>query len=138
MRILVEAVNKTRYNDVRKAAMKFLKSSINELIKEKLIQAEKISISVAIVGQDAIRSLNRKYRKRDEVTDVLSFRYDDSTQMLGGEIVISPAFIEKCSKEDGKTFADEFNKNLAHGLLHIVGFQHSEEMFNLQKKIAKK
>jgi probable rRNA maturation factor len=79
-------------------------------------------ISVAFVSKNKIRELNKKYRKKDEVTDVLSFGEDLN------EIVICPTVIK--SKK-------ELKEVLIHGILHILGFNHGKLMEKKQNKYLK-
>ncbi|MFH1780822.1 MAG: rRNA maturation RNase YbeY [Candidatus Nealsonbacteria bacterium] len=74
------------------------------------------NLSVAIVGSEEIQRLNKKYRKKDKPTDVLSFDYGES-----GEVVLCPQQIR------GK-----IEQVLVHGILHILGYNH-RQMKNLQK-----
>lgn len=78
-------------------------------------------LSVVIVGEKRIRTLNRKYRNKDNPTDVLSFGNGLN------EIFICPKMIKE----------SEFNKILVHGILHILGYDHGEEMDKKQNKYAK-
>ena len=94
------------------------KEEINEgslrQIVSKLLKAEKkeLDISVAFIGQNEIRRLNRKYRKKDKVTDVLSVFYKKENV---GEIVI-------CLREAKMGICS----TLIHGLLHVIGYDHEE------------
>ena len=107
---------------------------------DKLRASEK-SIDVAIVGDRANRSLNRKYRKLDEVTDVLSFPSgpfppeaspgfapDDfhSAQDLNhiGDVVISIDEAQRQAAEDRVSLDVAIDRLLIHGFLHLLGFEH--------------
>ncbi len=100
-----------------------------------LAQEKSVKLSVALIDEQKMLELNQQYRKQDCSTDVLSFCYDDSDESLEGEIVLAPAVIEKYAQEDGNEFQRELKKNLIHGLLHIAGFEHSDEMFSLQEAL---
>lgn len=76
-------------------------------------------LSIAIVDPKEIQRLNKKYRKKDKPTDVLSFDYGKS-----GEVVICP----KKTKDIAQV--------LTHGILHILGYSH-QEMAKKQKKWLK-
>lgn len=92
------------------------KSKINERFLKKVagsvLAAEKSDkdLSVAIVGSKEIQRLNKKYRKKDKPTDVLSFDYGES-----GEVVLCPQQIK-----------DKIDRVLSHGILHILGYSHQE------------
>ncbi len=117
----------------------FLCEAIEFLKDEKAIEKDQnVKLSIAIVSAEEIKKLNSEHRKKNESTDVLSFCYNeenDGKRGIEGEIVLCSEVIEKNSKEDKVSFKTEFEKNLAHGLLHILGYEHSDEMFSLQDKI---
>ena len=60
---------------------------------------EKLELSIVLVGQARIRKLNKKYRRKNRSTDVLSFTYDDS-----GEIVICLQEVKKNAKKFYRVF----------------------------------
>ena len=98
--------------------------------KEKILDSE---LSVILVSKKRIRELNRKYRKENKVTDVLSFEGDKSIfSKLGlkpelGEIFICPEFITGESKREKINFKKEVSRVLIHGLLHLLGYNHIEK-----------
>lgn len=71
-------------------------------------------ISVAIVGQNTIRKLNRIYLKRNRATDVLSFSDPP-------EIVICSSIIKRNAKIFGEPFKREFARVVIHGILNVLG-----------------
>jgi probable rRNA maturation factor len=71
-------------------------------------------ISLAFVGKSEIQKLNKKFRKINKATDVLSFNLDD--EKLLGEIVICPEVV----KEKGEKVIEVF----VHGILHLCGYDH--------------
>lgn len=88
-------------------------------------------ITVIITDNNYIRKLNRKYRKKDYATDVISFRYEDEPFPDENIINDSPGDIylslEKAftqAGEYGSTFKDEVKRLLVHGILHLMGFDH--------------
>lgn len=84
-----------------------------------LLKLEK-PIDVFLVDAHAMRKLNRKYRKRDKSTNVLSFpapvHFPINTL---GEVYLDPKYIEK-HKEDLAFM-------LVHGVLHILGYDHEKK-----------
>ena len=96
----------------------------------------KSEISIAIVNNQKIRSLNKKYRNKDKATDVLSFTYSQSKNNLSGEIIICPQIIKKNLKDLGENFQKELEKVLIHGTLHVLGYDHEKSI--REKKIMKK
>ena len=84
---------------------------------------KEVEVSVAIVGEDEIRKLNKIYRKKDKPTNVLSFQGDSkfvfpcSKIKQLGEIVICPSQIIGEDKIDLKQV-------FVHGFLHLLGYDH--------------
>jgi len=92
-------------------------------------------ISVAVVDEKEIKKLNRQYRKKDQTTDVLSFCYENDGEKIVGELILCLSVIEKNAKSDRIEMETELEKNIVHGILHVVGFEHGEKMFSLQDEI---
>lgn len=84
-------------------------------------------LSVALVGDAEIRALNKRWRKKDKATDVLSFPAGDwpgpGPRPLG-DVVISLATTRRVASELGHRVEDELSRYLAHGLLHLLGHDH--------------
>jgi probable rRNA maturation factor len=79
-------------------------------------------LSIALVTDREMRSLNRRWRKQDRPTDVLSFPLDEPGVL--GDVVISVATARRQAKEGGWPFAAELRRLLAHGILHCRGYDH--------------
>jgi len=105
--------------------------TINQIDREFLKKVAKIvligenkkelELSIVLVGQARIRRLNKKYRKKNQVTDVLSFLYDNS-----GEIVICLQEVKKNAKNFQSAFKKELARVLIHGILHLLGYDHKK------------
>jgi probable rRNA maturation factor len=90
-----------------------------------------VDVSVLLVGDAAIRALNRRWRRRDRATDVLAFppprsrpRRRPQPRPLG-DIVVS---LETCRREAraaGVAACGRLAHLLAHGLLHLLGRDHA-------------
>ncbi|MEK7508622.1 MAG: rRNA maturation RNase YbeY [Patescibacteria group bacterium] len=114
-------------------------------VGEKVVKDLKIVkvVSVVLVGDKKIRELNRQYRKKNKVTDVLSFGDWQNPAFLG-EIVISLPQIKRQAKEYGGEIKQELARILIHGLLHLTGLNHEESkseerrMFKKQDALVKK
>jgi len=121
--------------------------SINEeflkKISEKVLKRERQEhpsygrvpdLLIALVGQGRIRELNKKYRGKNRVTDVLSFPGNGL-----GEIVICLREVKKNAKRFGSVFEKELAQVLIHGILHLLGYNHevseekAKEMAEIQK-----
>jgi len=114
----------------------------------KYLQKKKNAIlSVHYIADTRMTSLNKKYRKKNKTTDVLSFSINEGDHFFNseelGDIFVSIPQIRKQAKERGLAFKDEFFRMLIHGILHLLGFDHitekqEREMFALQEKYLKK
>ena len=106
-------------------------------------------ISLVIVGEKRIRSLNKRFRGIDKVTDVLSFG-DEETEigfvsppndiLYLGEIFICQARAKKQAEEKKHSMKKEMTILLIHGILHLLGYDHkgdykSSEMKILEEKV---
>lgn len=98
-------------------------------------------VDVSMVGDAEIRKLNRRYRGKNEVTDVLSFGYAKGRADVGlGDVVICLSQVKRQAKRKGKLVREEFALMVVHGMLHLLGYDHAtlaEErtMFGLQQEI---
>src|SRR3989339_2005047 len=86
----------------QKIGEKITKIKLEKVVAEalKIIGRKSGKISVAIVGDNEIKKLNKKYRDKDKVTDVLSFGY--SASPLLGEIVICIPQVKRQGKKKKK------------------------------------
>jgi probable rRNA maturation factor len=94
------------------------------------------SLSVSLVGDRAIRSLNREHRGKDRATDVLSFplfepkalRRKDAGpgERLLGDIVISLDTAARQAKAYDAPLQAEVERLLIHGVLHLMGHDHEK------------
>ena len=108
-------------------------------------------VDVSLVDEETIQQINRDYRHIDKVTDVISFAFEDDDSEIGiihddehdkllGEIFICvPRALEQ-AKEIGNTSERELRFLFAHGMLHLLGYDHmskeeEEIMFPLQEKV---
>ena len=77
------------------------------------------AIAITFIGRGPMRTLNRRFLRHDEATDVLSFRYDG--ERLAGEILIAPAAASSYAKHHGIPYRQELHRYVVHGLLHWLG-----------------
>jgi len=77
---------------------------------------------VRIVGPAESRRLNRRFRKKDKPTNVLSFPYDDPGVL--GDVVICAAVVEREAREQGKRSKAHWAHMVVHGVLHLRGYDH--------------
>ncbi|MDO8592301.1 MAG: rRNA maturation RNase YbeY [bacterium] len=81
-------------------------------------------LSLAFIGDAAMKKLNRKYRGQDSRTDILSFRGEAD---FFGELIIDYAQIKRQAKQFGQTAEHELAFILVHGLLHLIGYDDKTE-----------
>ncbi len=106
---------------------------------------ESFSISVALVSEEEMQKLNREHRQKDNVTDILSFwefeglegiRGVEDDEVFLGELILCYDDIKKYAAAEGSNLSRELINVVSHGVLHLLGYVHGEEMFFIQKKIA--
>jgi probable rRNA maturation factor len=92
-----------------------------------------VELSVALVDDAAIEELNRTYRKKAKPTDVLSFPQRDGSPKkkpvftdgeLLGDVIVSLDTAERQARRRRRPLLDELTMLLAHGLLHLLGYDH--------------
>ena len=130
------------------------KENINELKEvekfvEFAINYNKINDSIfniIIVDEEKIRYLNKEYRDKDSVTDVISFALEDDDTFIKtdyrvlGDIYICLKRAKDQAMEYGHSLLRELSFLSIHGLLHLLGYDHMTKedekiMFELQERI---
>jgi probable rRNA maturation factor len=92
-------------------------------------------ISVAFLGEDAMRNIHKKFLNDSSLTDVITFRGDDEFG-YAGEICVSPEYARQACKEFSTTFRRELTLYLVHGYLHLSGLDDTEERDRLKMREA--
>jgi probable rRNA maturation factor len=82
-------------------------------------------MTVAIVPDARVRALNRKFRKKDKGTDVLSFPAEEPGYL--GDVVISSGVAARQARAAGHSLATELRVLALHGLLHLLGYDHERD-----------
>lgn len=77
-------------------------------------------IGYMFVDDDKILEVNNQYLGHDYFTDVITFDYDDG-ELISGDIVISLDTVRTNAEQFGKEYADELNRVIIHGILHLCG-----------------
>ena len=116
-------------------------------VVEKAMDYEKCpyeaEVNVTLTDNAAIHEINREYREIDRVTDVLSFPFNDFTYgrgtlppcaaeeatalLLLGDIVVSIPAVKRQAKEYGHSEERECAFLICHGMLHLLGYDHTTE-----------
>ena len=83
-------------------------------------------VSIAIVTDEAMHSLNRQYLEHDYPTDVLSFVLEAEEEHLVGQLIVSAEYAASEASKFGWTTDDEVLLYTIHGALHLVGYDDQE------------
>jgi rRNA maturation RNase YbeY len=134
----VEVINKSGRKKISSRRVRLTADAILDLLKQK-----NAALSIALVGNRAIRGLNAKYRNRDAATDVLSFAAGDflpSGEKLLGDVVISVDQAIRQAREKRVSFEREMAMLLIHGILHLLGYdhEHSRREARLMQRLERK
>lgn len=112
-------------------------------------EAARVSeLSILLADDEFVRTLNRKYRGKDKPTNVLSFPQNVSAADIHfggvlplGDIVLAHETLVREAREQGKSFDDHLAHLVAHGVLHLMGYDHeeseeeAEEMEGMEREI---
>ncbi|MFA6146007.1 MAG: rRNA maturation RNase YbeY [Patescibacteria group bacterium] len=112
----------------------FIKLILKRILKETVKKIPKVkniaSFSVVFTNEKTIQAINKKYRKINKATDVLSFSDP-------AEIIICWSQLTKQAKEFKHTQIEELKILLVHSVLHILGHDHRfEKEKNKMDKLA--
>jgi len=127
---MLEIVNTTK----TKIDTKFLQKAAQAAFA--VLNTEK-DISLVFVGDAKMKAVNKKYRRKNKTTDVLSFEELN-------EIFISLLVAKKQSKLLKTSLKAELTRLLTHGIVHLSGYDHeksaseAERMFAIETKILDK
>lgn len=83
------------------------------------------AVTVAVVSDARVRSLNRTFRGKDAPTDVLSFPADEPR--LLGDVVIAAGVARRQAQAAGHSLQTELRVLALHGLLHLLGYDHETD-----------
>ena len=122
----------------------FIDKKVNLINKKNKLYKKKVFIfSLLLSGSKEIKKLNRKFRKKNKSTDVLSFPFYEKAKLIKkiniekevylGDIIVNLSKIK--NKNNKNKFKEELNKLWIHGLLHLLGYNHksNSEYLQMQK-----
>lgn len=90
-----------------------------------VVKREKLKgeLSITFVNDKQMREMNKKYTKRDSITDVLSFGFDDTSELMG-DIYIS---VPQAKRQKEGDLLSELKLLTIHGILHLAGYDDGTE-----------
>ena len=146
IKVNVEVNNKSWHKRIKNPKKYFSKKveKISKIVK--FFKGKNITFTILLTNSLNIKKLNKKFRKCNKSTDVLSFPFFpfENLKLIKkkdfyiGDIATSYEIINLRSKKNNFLF--EFDKVWVHGLLHLVGYKHAKnkdyfEMNRIEKKI---
>lgn len=148
MSLVIDLIDETK--EISEKDSPYIVELLNFAAAMEKVQAE-TEISLTFVSNEKIREINREYRNKDSVTDVISFAMEEmgegEMELVGlemprvlGDIIISVARTKEQAEEYGHSFMRELGFLAVHGFLHLLGYDHEteedeKEMFTRQKDI---
>ena len=131
---------KSRYPKVNLFLKKSIKKILLSIFPSRAIAFE---ISILLTGSKNMKNLNKKFRKINKDTDILSFPAEGKNffkkdfklkkKLYLGDIALSYEYIEAIIKKQNISFDNYFKKMLVHGVLHLIGHEH--DSFKKYKKM---
>jgi probable rRNA maturation factor len=142
--VTIEVNNETEA-EVDEKAM----SDLSRFVLDRLRIHPLAELAVLLVDTDAMEQLHMQWMDEPGPTDVLSFPMDELRPTpadeepapgLLGDVVLCPDVARQQAAQAGHSFEDELHLLTAHGILHLLGYDHAEpeeekEMFGLQKQL---
>ena len=146
IKVNVEIDNKSWHKKIPKPKKYFSQKLIKISKINKFFIKKNIVFTILLTNSLNIKKLNKKFRKRNKSTDVLSFPYfsDKNLKLIKknkiyiGDIAVCYEVINLRSKR--KSFITEFDKVWVHGFLHLMGYDHIKnkdyiKMHKVEKRI---
>lgn len=114
-------------NDVSVNEQK-LKDTLQQVITD--LDKGESELLIRVVDEAEIQDLNKRYRDKDQPTNVLSFPSDlpiEIDESILGDVVICTSVVTNEAAAQNKTFENHLTHMAIHGTLHLLGFDHIEE-----------
>ena len=148
MTLLIDFIDETETLSEEETSL--VQNILNFAAKKEEVEDDS-EVSVTYVTNERIQEVNREYRQKDQPTDVISFALEelgeDEVEIVGGQIprvlgdiIISIDRAKEQAEEYNHSFSRELGFLALHGFLHLLGYDHMEEMdekkmFQKQKDI---
>ena len=144
IKVNVEINNKSWHTKI-KNPKKYLNQKLKKISKiVRLFKKKNITFTILLTNSLNMKKLNKKFRKLNKSTDVLSFpafskknlKFIKEKKIYIGDLATSYEIVNSRSK---KKFLSEFDKVWVHGLLHLIGYDHAKyKDYNKMSKIEKR
>jgi probable rRNA maturation factor len=97
-------------------------------------------VTLLLTDDVTIRDLNRRFRRQDKPTNVLSFPAPQNPERFLGDIALAYGVCAREASEQGKPLAHHLQHLVAHGVLHLLGYDHetdaqADEMEGLERAV---
>ena len=96
-------------------------------------------VTVAVAPDARVRALNKRFRRKDKATDVLSFPAEERGQL--GDVVIAAGVARRQAAAAGHSLQTELRVLALHGLLHLLGYDHETDdgrMLRVERRLRLK
>ena len=115
-----------------------LKNAITFVLRKLKLSSK--TIYITFISDYKMKKINNEYRQKNTSTDVLSFNYENSSNNVMGEILISMNYCKKNILKNKNSLSKEVIILSIHGILHLLGYDHDnleneKIMFELQEKL---
>lgn len=125
--------------------IELIKKAVGETLNH-LNMDKDVIVSISLVNEEEIQTLNRDFRGVDKVTDVLSFPLDDEFQIhptMLGDVVINTKRVLEQAEEFGHSNEREIAYLTVHSTLHLLGYDHMQddekkEMREIEEAVMKR
>ncbi len=87
-------------------------------------QRKACELSIVLTGDAVVRRLNRRYRRKDKPTNVLSFPAGAEAAPLLGDVVIAFGVTRREAASENKALTAHLTHLVIHGVLHLLGYDH--------------
>ena len=127
--VLLEDINWS--NKIKRKKL-FFNSICNSFPKKYKFNNKNVFLTLLLSNNSKIRKFNKKFRKKDKPTDILSFPLSHEIKIKKntylGDIIISYNFMNKLKSQNQKYFKKKLIKTFIHGFLHLIGFDHIKDI----------
>jgi len=146
IKVNVEINSKSWHEEIKNSKKYFNKKlkKISNVVK--FFKKKNITFTIFLTNSLNMKKLNKKFRRKNKPTDVLSFpsfspenlKLIKDKKIYIGDLAVSYEIIRLRSKK--KSFIEEFDKVWVHGLLHLIGYDHIKnkdyyKMYKIEKRI---